>query len=711
MELQHYRKMNTEINMKRMISLVMGLVWLTVGHLAYADQKTLTLESFEYTPQPGGKGQLQMQFSGPAPQAGSFTIDNPARIAIDLPNTKVGLRKKSQSFDAGITRNIRFVEAGGRTRVVLSLSKLVPFDIRHDQNVIYVTLNGSSVAAAAVARPAAVAVTGEVSAKSIENIDFRRGRDGEGKVIVTLSDPTTVVDITQKGERVQIDFIGTRLPERLERRLDVTDFATPVTMIDALNFEGGARVLITPVGDYEQLAYQADNTYTIDFKRISKEELEKAAKEKLGYTGDKLSLNFQNIEVRAVLQLIADFTGLNIVASDTVTGNITLRLKNVPWDQALDIILKTRGLGMRQAGNVLLIAPNEEIAAREKQELEAKKQVEELAPLRTEYFQINYAKAADIAALLKAEANTLLSDRGNVTIDDRTNILMVLDTADKLEEIGRLVEKLDIPIRQVLIESRIVIANDDFSRDLGVRTGVTYARSNGVNGSSSTTGTIGGTDTIVNNTPLPSPINGAFPASSADRLNVNLPVANPTGSIAFAILGSDYLVDLELSAMEKEGEGELISNPRVVTSNQKEAVIEAGVEIPYQEATSSGATSVSFKKAVLSLSVTPQITPDDRVVLDLSVSNDSVGEVYGGIPTIDTNSVTTQVLVDNGDTVVLGGIYTQEWHDEVDKVPLLGDIPVLGYLFKTTRKMDDKSELLIFVTPKILKEGLLSQFD
>ena len=698
----------------------MGLMWLLLSHFAYAVQSTVVLEKIEYTSLAGGLGQLQMEFSGPAPEAGSFTINNPARIAIDLPDTELGAVNKSHTFDAGITRHIRLIEAGGRARVVMSLSRLVPFEIRQERNFLFVSLKGGASSASAVSSTLGRAMSGlakeKGDGKSIENIDFRRGIEGEGKILVNLTDPNTVVDVNQKGEKLQIDFVGTKLPEKFERRLDVADFATPVTTIDTFNIEGGTRMLITPTGDYEQLAYQADNMYTIDFRFVSREELEKAKKEKFGFTGEKLSLNFQNIEVRAVLQLIADFTALNIVASDTVQGNITLRLKNVPWDQALDIILKTRGLGMRQAGNVLLIAPNEEIAAREKQELEAQKQKEELAPLRTEYFQINYAKASEIASLLKAQDNSLMSERGHVSIDERTNLLMVLDTADKLEDIGRLVKKLDIPVRQVLIESRIVIANDDFSKDLGVRTGFTKVRPNGSDGFGGTSGTYAATDTMAasaldnlgtSGTPYPIEI----PTGSTDRLNVNLPVTNPAGTIAFAILGSDYLVDLELSAMESEGEGELISNPRVVTSNQSEAVIEQGVEIPYQEASSSGATSVSFKKAVLALRVTPQITPDDRVILNLDVSKDNVGDVYNGIPSIDTQNVNTEVLVDNGDTVVLGGIYEQVWYDQVDKVPFLGDIPVLGYLFKTTRKKDDKAELLIFVTPKILKDGLLSQFE
>ncbi len=694
-------------------STLFGLFLLVFSQLSLAGDGS-TLESLEYTSLAGGQSQLQLGFSGPVPEAGSFTTNNPARLVIDLPETALAVKQTRYAYDSGAVRHIRLLEAGGRSRVVLNLVKSIPYEVRQEKNFLFVAMkSGTAQQQHAMAASATVSKQSDAerqeSARSINNVDFRRGLDGEGKVLISLTDPNTVVDMQQKGQKIVVDFLATQLPERLERRLDVADFATPVTSIDTFATANGSRMVITPAGDYEHLSYQTDNLYTIDVKFIPKEELEKKKKEKFGYVGEKLSLNFQNIEVRAVLQLIADFTGLNIVASDTVQGNITLRLKNVPWDQALDIILKTRGLGIRKTGNVMLIAPNEEITAREKQELEAQKQKEELAPLRTDFFQVNYAKAEEIAALLKAKDNSLLSERGSVTIDERTNLLMVLDTADKLEEIARLVKKLDIPVRQVLIESRIVIANDDFSRDIGARFGVnTWEFGSAQNHYSS--GTVEGTsemwDSYTDNA------DGTFEvASPFDRLNVNLPVSNAAGQMAFAVLTGDYLVDLELSAMQKEGEGELISNPRVVTSNQKEALIEQGVEIPYLEASSSGATNVSFKKAVLSLKVTPQITPDDRVIMDLAVNKDSVGTVFNGVPSINTREVNTQVLVDSGQTVVLGGIYEQEWYDEEDKVPVLGDIPVLGVLFKQTRKKDAKKELLIFVTPKILKEGLLAHFD
>ena len=412
-----------------------------------------------------------------------------------------------------------------------------------------------------------------------------------------------------------------------------------------------------------------------------------------------MSLNFQNIEVRAVLQLIADFTGLNMVASDTVSGNLTLRLKNVPWDQALDIILKTKGLAMRQTGNVILIAPTEEIAAREKLELEAQKQIEELAPLRSEFIQVNYAKAAILATLLKAEENSLMTDRGRVSVDERINILLVRDTADAINSIRELVATLDIPVRQVLIESRIVIADDNFNRDLGVRFGVSYQWN--VNGPR-TQAAIGGG--LAGVTDFGGTV--AFNDGTNENLLVDLPIGNPASAIKFAVVSiPDFILQLELQALQLEGRGEVISNPRVVTANQKEATIEQGTEIPFQEASSSGATSTSFKKAVLSLRVTPQITPDDRVIMDLAVNQDTVGREFSGIPSVDTRSIVTQVLVDNGDTVVLGGIYEQVKREDIEKVPFFGDLPYLSWLFKTTSIRDEKTELLIFVTPKILKDA------
>lgn len=698
--------------------------WLLLGALlpgltaaqSGADTVTNKLQDISYSALPGDRVQVTLTLSGPAPQPLSFTIDNPARIALDLPATSNALTTKTQTINVGMARSVNTAEARGRTRVVLNLTKLVPYETRIDGNKLIVTIEGATASAnaepAAVAAPVAATSTAPATAytavaagKRIDNVDFRRGEHGEGRVVVTLSDPSTPVDMKQEGNNVIVDFVGADLPETLARRLDVLDFATPVKTVDTTAKSGKVHMVIAVTGESESLAYQTGNQYTVEVKPISKEKKAEEQKAKFGFTGERLSLNFQNIEVRAVLQLIADFTGLNLVTSDTVQGNITLRLKNVPWDQALDIILRTKGLAMRQNGNVILVAPAEEIASREKAELEAAKAVEELAPLRSEFVQINYAKAADLAALIKAKENSLLSARGSVTIDERTNTLLVQDTADKLADIRKLVATLDIPVRQVLIESRIVIANDDFNRELGVRFGATGFHTDSSGRSLSTGGSLGATNAI--NTTAATGGTVAAP-SLGDRLNVNLPVANPAGRVALALLGKDYLLDLELSALQSEGRGEVISSPRVITANQKEALIEQGVEIPYIQPISgtSTAPSVSFKKAVLSLKVTPQITPDDRVIMDLTVTKDSVGEIFQGVPSINTREVTTQVLVDNGATVVLGGVYEQTRNDQVNRVPFLGELPGVGVLFRNTNKTDKKSELLIFVTPKIVKESL-----
>ncbi len=690
-------------------SILVALLFLIPGTSIAAEvaSSVRTLESIGFSALPGNKVQVKLSLSG----AGinnkplSFSIENPARIALDFPETSSNVPRR-QSVDVGVIRSINAVEAKGRTRIVLNLDQIVPYETRVDGNNVYITLEGASPRTAAdVTTPIfSTATTDAVvgsSTHSVKSIDFQRGINGEGRIIVAMTDASIPVNVNESAKRIIIDFIGASLPTDLIRRMDVIDFATPVTMIDSFSSNGNVRLIIETEGEFDELAYQSGEVFTLEVKPVTDEELEQARLKKPEYSGDKLSLSFQDIEVRAVLQLIADFTGMNLVTSDSVEGNVTLRLKNVPWDQAMDIILKTKGLAMRQTGNVILVAPSEEIAAREKQELESQQQVKELAPLFTDLMQVNYAKGGDIATLLKAEENSLLSERGSVTVDERTNSLLVRDTAEKLDEIRRLVIKLDIPVRQVLIESRIVIASDNFGRDLGVRFGVSGVGEVNNNTFGYSSGTLTGTDTMVGTSPPPVSL-----PSLSDRLNVNLPVANPAGQIAFAVLGSDFLVDLELSAMQAEGQGEIVSSPRVITANQSEAIIEQGTEIPYQQAASSGATAVTFKKAVLSLRVTPQITPDDRVIMDLQVNKDSVGVVFFGVPSIDTRSVQTQVLVDNGETVVLGGIYEQTKLDEIDSVPVLGDIPLLGVLFRQTRTQNDKRELLIFVTPKILKEEL-----
>jgi type IV pilus assembly protein PilQ len=686
-----------------------------------AAQEGLQLTDIQVNTLPGNRVVLVMTTSGPAPEPLSFTIEDPARISLDLPGTGLGMAERRRDVKRGVLDTLMLAEAQGRTRVVLNLDMMVPYETSVEGDRITVTLGGPG-AVAATARPtgfgqpsgaAAARVQGEISA-----VDFRRGADGAGRVVVTLSDPAIPVDIREEMGRTVVDFRNAALPDALLRRLDVLDFATPVQAVDSVRFPGGARLVINVSGDYEQLAYQADDTFSIEFRPVEKQDPTQfgAFDERKEYSGQRLTLNFQDIEVRAVLQLLAETSGLNVVVSDSVSGNVTLRLDSVPWDQAMDIILTTRGLGMRQVGNVILVAPAAEIAARERQELESKQDLQQLAPLRAEFLQVNYAKASDLAGLMGKGGGegALLSERGRVSIDERTNTLLIYDTAERIADIRRLVAALDIPVRQVLIESRIVVANDDFSRDLGVRMGVTYVTDRGESGLISVTGSGAGADTIVgsglnniNQTGTPFPVEVP---SALDRYNVNLPISNPAGRIGLAILGQDTLVDLEISAAQAEGRGEIVSSPRVITANQKQAVIEQGVEIPFQEAASSGATTTQFKKAVLSLTVTPQITPDDRIIMDLEVTQDTVGQFVpsatgGLVPSIDTRKVITQVLVNDGETVVLGGIFETERRDSEDKVPFLGDIPGLGRLFKRTSSESNKRELLIFVTPKILREG------
>jgi type IV pilus assembly protein PilQ len=659
-----------------------------------------SIEAVDFAGLPGNKVVITLTMSEPAPKPVSFTIDNPARIALDFPNTTNNLSQRKQSIGIGMAESLAVIEAQGRTRVVVNLVDMVPYEAHADGNKVILTVqNAGGVLSEAQATAASALGT---SSGKINNIDFRRGEKGEGRVIVTLSDPSIPVDMQQRDGKVVVDFYRAHLPNEMARRLDVLDFATPVKTIDTYSKGENAHMVITPLGEYEYIAYQSGDQFTIEVRGLTEKEAEDLKKDELGYLGERLSLNFQDIEVRSVLQLIADFTGINIVVSDTVGGSLTLRLKNVPWDQALDIILKTKGLAMRQTGNVMLIAPSEEIAAREKLELESQKQIEELEPLYSEFIQINYAKAQDIAALLKSAETTLLSDRGKATIDDRTNTLLVQDTATKLAEVRNLVATLDIPIRQVLIESRIVIANNDFSKDLGVTFGLSKRTRFDDDHILVAGGKVAG-DLITD------PITGfESPAGSgAEGLMVDLPVIGATSSFGLAIgkLGS-HLLQMELTAMEAEGHGEVISSPRVLTSNQKAAFIKSGVEIPYQEASSSGATSVSFKEAVLSLRVTPQITPDDRIIMDLQVNKDSVGTVYLGVPSIDTNEVATQVLVDNGETLVLGGIYEQDKGEITDRVPFFGELPLVDWMFTKKFNKDEKSELLIFVTPKIVREDV-----
>jgi type IV pilus assembly protein PilQ len=699
------------------------------------------LQDVEFASLPGNQVDIDLVFSGGVPAAEDFATENPARIAIDFLGASSALDKKSVPIGLGVAHSVVAVEASDRTRVVVNLNDSVPYELKTRGNRVTLSLNPDRAApvptqARRVGEPRSA--SRQPARGSIKDIDFRRGAGGEGRVLITLPSAETQVAVRQEGQDIVVDIPNTDLPQRLFRRLDVVDFATPVTAVESRGTGGNVKVDIKTEAQFEYLAYQTDNLFTIELRALTAAEKEQLDREKIVYSGDRLSLNFQDIEVRAVLQLLADFTGLNLVASDTVRGNITLRLKNVPWDQALDIILMTKGLSMRQTGNVIMVAPTQEIAAQEKLELESKQQIEELAPLRSEFIQVNYAKASDFANLLKSEENNLLTpERGSVSVDNRTNTLLVQDTAAKLEDVRRLVNRLDVPVRQVMIESRVVIANDDFARDLGVRFGLStsmgaedsnelligggkpgyYPTSDfyaGPFGASATEEgeTVGGEPTGQRqrfNSVVEYPDGSGFPS-----LMVNLPAnADPSGAFNF-ILGKvgSYLIQMELSAMEREGRGEVVSAPRVVTSDQKEAVIKVGTEIPYQESSANSTTNtVAFKEAVLKLEVTPHITPDDRVIMDLQVNKDNPDftQSVQGVPPVDTRSVETSVLVDNGETVVLGGVYERDQSYQKEQVPWLGDVPVFGRLFKNEQRQDNNSELLIFVTPRILKSDLATR--
>ena len=656
----------------------------------------VTLQDLSFSSLPGERLEVTMQFDGTPPEPSGYTIERPARIAVDLKDTTSALNQRSIPLGTGNAQSVTVVETKDRTRLIFNLVELVPHDTVRNNNSLVMTIGGESDAVSATSQPAQrTATTSSVSSNSLAGVDFRRGKEGEGRVIVDLGSNTTTVNLNELGGRIRLTMPDLQVPADLRRRLDVTDFATPVTRIDTYVEDGSAVVEIRPEGDYDYIAYQSSREFTVSVEALTQEEAEARREEKFPYTGEKLSLNFQDIEVRSVLQLIADFTGLNLVASDTVGGSITLRLQNVPWDQALDLILKTKGLDKRQIGNVQLVAPAEEIAAREKLELETNKQIAELAPVRLDIIQVNYAKAADIVSLIQADAE-LISSRGFVSSDARTNTISVRETSEKLEEIRRLVSTWDVPVRQVSVEARIVRAQTNVSQDLGVRWGAEGRAT-----------VDGGTDRIV--------VGGSrggvagvdnFGLGLPSDLNVDLGVNNASSSIAFGYIGTDVLLDLELSAFESDGQIEIVSQPRVVTADRQSARIKSGQEVPYQKATSSGATSTEFKEATLSLEVTPQITPDNKVIMDVVVTQDSIGEDTSNGPAINTNEVTTQILVADGETVVLGGIFESTNARTVTKTPFLGDIPYLGRLFKRTELSDLRSELLVFITPKIIRRDL-----
>ncbi|MBE0485816.1 type IV pilus secretin PilQ [Marinobacter sp.] len=661
------------------------------------------LEDVSFSSLPGERLEVTMKFDGPPPEPTGYTIERPARIAVDLPDTTSGLNQRSIPLGSGNAQSVTVVETRDRTRLIFNLVELAPHETVRQNNSLVMTIGGagSAPAIAAQSSQGQSAPSDQAAQNALAGVDFRRSQDGEGRVIVDLGRATQAVNLTEQAGRIRLTMPGLQVPADLRRRLDVTDFATPVTRVDTFVEDGNAVIEIRPQGNYDYIAYQSGREFTVSVEKLTEEEAESRREERFPYTGEKLSLNFQDIEVRSVLQLIADFTGLNLVASDTVGGSITLRLQNVPWDQALDLILKTKGLDQRQIGNVLLVAPAEEIAARERLELETSKQIAELAPVRLDIVQVNYAKASDIVALIRADEE-LISSRGFISSDVRTNTISVRETSQKLEEIRRLVGTWDVPVRQVSIEARIVRAQTNVAESLGVRWGGAAYDVSGSNVVS-----IGGSLGTLQEA-RDAAAGGSGAISFPGALGVDMGVTGD-GASSFAIGwgGDDFLIDLELSALETDGRAEVVSQPRVVTADRQSASIKSGEEIPFQEATSSGATNVEFKEAVLSLEVTPQITPDDKVIMDLVVNQDSRGEVTAGIPSINTNSVTTQVLVANGETVVLGGIFQSEVATQTTKTPFLGDIPYLGRLFKRTVHIDERSELLIFITPKIIKTDLI----
>ncbi|MBF0218122.1 MAG: type IV pilus secretin PilQ [Gammaproteobacteria bacterium] len=655
---------------------------------------------------------VKIGYQGDKPEPGSFSVESPASIAIDFPGATLAVAEKNLRISSSELKNVRAVEAGGRSRIIINMGKLLPYTISHQLGQVTITLSESIATSSDSSHMVSVANTGSgyqmsetiQSGAVVSAIDFRRGGAGEAKIAIKLTDANSVVEIEQRGKQIFLSLPDTPIKAELEQQLDVIDFATPAATIEAKSSGEGSEITITAINEnFDYMGYQIGDSFMVEMTPLTPEKLAEKKKD-VGFSGEKLSLNFQNIEVRAVLQLLADFTGKNVVVSDTVSGSVTLRLKNVPWDQALDIILSSRGLGMRENGNVIMVAPSAEITAREKEQLESLKQIEDLSPLYTKFFRINYAKAADIQTLFggtqstdptKADNSSLLSARGRVSVDERTNTLLVIETAEKLNAIEEFIKKVDIPVDQVMIEGRVVVASDTFSHSLGIQTGLTKA---GVVGGNmvGTTGDVGGANSLITT-------NSLF---GSNRLNVALPAGNPAGRVGMAILGSDYLVDLELSAMQSEGRGEVVASPRLITMDKKAANITSGVNIMTSGTAENGGTITQWTTAALTLTVTPQITPDESVIMSLTITKDApVGN------NIDTKSINTEVLVKNGDTVVLGGVFEESRSNSETKVPLLGDIPILGALFRSRGHDNNKSELLIFVTPKILSQDIKSTFN
>ena len=671
------------------------------------------LQKLDVAALPGDKVELKLTFDEPVLAPRGYTIEQPARIALDLPGVSNKLGAKNRELGVGNARSVTVVEAKDRTRLIINLTNLAPYNTRVEGNHLYVVVGEGARTSTAAVQPTPVATAAPAKVyvpqgRAISNIDFQRGDQGEGNVVITLSDASVSPDIQDQGGKIRLDFAKTQLPESLRVRLDVKDFATPVQFVSASGSADKASIVIEPTGLYDYLAYQTDNKLTLSIKPLTQEDVEARKAERFAYTGEKLSLNFQDIDVRSVLQLIADFTDLNLVASDTVAGNITLRLQNVPWDQALDLVLKTKGLDKRKIGNVLLVAPADEIAARERQELESQKQIAELAPLRRELIQVNYAKASDMAKLFQSvtSAEGAGDERGSITVDDRTNSIIAYQTQERLDELRRIVAQLDVAVRQVMIEARIVEANVDFDKSLGVRWGGAVRSGNWRSWGKDGNIGIGDDDEdglscgpFAGNCTLPVTEGGNSPVPFVD-----MGAVSSSSGIGIGLITNIAILDLQLSAMEKTGNGEVVSQPKVVTSDKETAKILKGAEIPYQEASSSGATSTSFKEAALSLEVTPQITPDNRIIMEVKVTKDApdFANSLNGVPPINKNEVNAKVLVADGETIVIGGVFSNTRTKGVDKVPFLGDVPYLGRLFRRDTVKDSKSELLIFLTPRIM---------
>ena len=700
------------MNKRIVIYLTAAATWLAA---AASVAQTNSIDGFNIAAQ-GGRVIVRLTMKEPlgAPPA-SFTVAQPARIAFDFPGTSNALGCASQEINEGELRSVSLVQVGDRTRVVLNLRTMVTYETQVDGRNVNIVLSPIVQAGARPSPRVERFAEGVPDAKhAIRDVDFRRGRTGEGRVVVELSDTGTGIDIRQQGQQIIVDFLKATLPDNLRRRLDVLDFATPVATINTFQQGENVRMVIEPKGLWEHNAYQTDTQFVVEVKPVQYDPNKLVQGSRGGYRGEKLSLNFQNVEVRSVLNVIADFTDLNIITSDTVQGNLTLRLKDVPWDQALDIIMQTRGLDMRKSGNVIWIAPRDELATKEKLELEAQQAISELEPLRNESFQLNYTKAAELVVLLRGGAQAggsslpILSKRGSAVADPRTNILFVQDIPSRLESVRRIIATTDIPVRQVMIEARIVEANDKFGRSLGVRLGTHWFNTSRLFGGPNRYTVGGNLSDVADHSGQP-----AAPSTIPGSLSVNLPAATTlageqVGAFSVVLLNSSAtkFLNLELTALESDGKGKIISSPRVVTANQVEALIEQGTEIPYQQATSSGATSIAFRKAVLALRVKPQITPDGNVIMDVDVNKDAVGQNTTAGPSIDTKHVRTSVLVENGGTVVIGGIYTQEDTSQVNKIPFFGDLPYIGPLFRNYYRQDNKTELLVFLTPRIVDDRL-----